>query len=358
MTDNDPNTNVRRRRVLQTIGGSTVIGLAGCSGGGSNGNGGDGNGSNGNGSSSSGQIMLQTAGGTPGGTGYAIMNAALSTASAEFPEIGYNILPGGWVGNNERLQNKELDIAHTTMVAGTLAANGNDPYNDKDWDQPPSNLRAVMADQTELFYYVVAQPDFPYDTLAQAAEDQAAISVMNQPEGTFGGFVWDTALSELDYGQEQIEEYGGEYRRTTWDDAAQMFADGDLDAILAVSGRSVGWLETIAANRDVKYLDWTEENREFFNENYGLQITDLEAETLPKQSDTLNAMQDSGLIAGQVDAPTEAVQKVVQGIIRNADQFKQSSDILAPFEPTEAMYEEVPFDLHEGAQAAYDEEGV
>ncbi|MFC4248337.1 TAXI family TRAP transporter solute-binding subunit [Natribaculum luteum] len=321
------------------------------------GDGGNGNSSDGGGGGGT-QGQLTTAGGTPGGTGYAIMNAALSTASAEFPELGYNILPGGWVGNNTRLQNKELDIAHTTIVAATLAANGQDPYNDKDWEQPPANLRAVMADQTELFYYVVAQPDFQYDTLAGAAEDEAALTVMNQPEGTFGGFVWDTALEELGYGQDQIEEYGGEYRRTTWDDAAQMFVDEDLDLILAVSGRSVGWLSTITATRDVNYLDWTEENRDYFSEEYGLQKADLEAETLPQQSDTLNTMQDSGLIAGQVDAPDEAVRKVVQGVITNADQFRQSTDILAPFEASEAMFDSLPYELHQGAQQAYEEEGM
>lgn len=345
MADKSSHDSVRRRNVLKTIGATGLASFAGCLGGGGDG-------------SQNGQGQLRTAGGTPGGTGYAIMNAALSTASAEFPELGYNILPGGWVGNNTRLQEQDLDIAHTTIVAATLAANGRNPYNDKDWDQPPSNLRSVMGDQTELFYYVVAQPDFQYDTLAAAAEDEAALTVMNQPEGTFGGFVWDTALQELGYGQEQIEEYGGEYRRTTWDDAAQMFVDEDLDIILAVSGRSVGWLSTITATRDVTYLDWTEENRQYFSDEYGLQPTDLEAEALPAQSETLNTMQDSGLIAGQVGAPDDAVRKVVQGILRNADQFRQSTDILAPFEASEAMFEDLPYDLHEGAQQGYEEEGM
>lgn len=364
MTDNDTNT-VRRRRVIQTIGASSIAGVAGCLGdeeAGDDGNGDDGNGDGGEDADDTGEsedgdsMMLQTAAGSPGGTGYIIMNAMLSTASAAHPGLAYNILPGGWVGNNERLQSGDIDVGHTTMVAGSLAANGIDPYDDSDWES--DNIRAVLADQTELFYYVVAQPDFPYDTMQEAADDEYPIKVANQPEGTFGGFTWDTALAELGYDQETIGDLGGEYRRTSWDDMAQMFADEDIDAILAVSGRAVGWLETITATRDVKYLQWTEDNREFFNEQYGLLPTELEPGTLPEQDVELSCMQDSGLINAYADADPEPIRALVDGVIEGVEQLQNSADILQRFEADEKMHEEVPFELHEGAQQAYEDHGL
>ncbi|WP_265110808.1 TAXI family TRAP transporter solute-binding subunit [Halosolutus halophilus] len=336
------NNTIRRRRVLQSIGATGIAGVAGCLGGGG---GGGGNGD--------GQLLLETAAGSPGGTGYVIMNALMSTASAEYPNLAYNILPGGWVGNNERLQSKDIHVGHTTMVAGSLAANGKDPYDGSDWES--GNIRSVIADQTELFYYVVAQPDFEYDTLQEAADDEYPITVTNQPEGTFGGFVWDTALAELGYDQETIDELGGDYRRTSWDDMAQMFVDEDIDAILAVSGRAVGWLETITATRDVKYLQWTDENREYFSDEYGLLTADLESGTLPELDDTLSCMQDSGLVNAQVDAPEESIYSVVDGVIKNVDQVRNSADILGVFDADESMHSDVPFDLHPGAQDAYED---
>lgn len=367
MTDSSQ-SGFDRRRMLKWLGAAGIAGLAGCTesntgtegspdgqdGDGGESDGGDGGESDGGGE---GQILLTTAGGSPGGVGYAIMNAMLSSASAEYPEIAYNILPGGWVGNNTRLQSQEIDVGHTTLAAGTLAYNLNEPYDDEDWEQPPSNIRSVLADQSEIFFFVVAQPEFEYNTLTEAAEDEYPISVTNQPQGTFGGFLWDTVLAELDYSQERIEEIGGSYRRVDWNDAAQLYSDNQIDAILAVGGRDLGWLNGIAANQDVNYLDWEEEFRTQVNENYGVLKADLD-DVFPKQDGTLSCTQDSGLINTHKDADTEAIRLVTDGIIKREDQIRQSTGLLGPFEATNAMVDPVPFDLHEGAQQAYEDAGI
>lgn len=357
----DTNGSFDRRRVLKYMGTVGAVGIAGCTEssndenqGGSNGNN-SGNGGGGGGGSD--QLLLKTAGGSPGGVGYAIMNALLSGASAEYPKIAYNILPGGWVGNNSRLQKQEIDVGHTTLAAGTLAYNLKDPYNDKDWSQPPSNIRSVLADQSEIFFFVVAQPDFEYDTLAAAAEDEYPINVTNQPKGTFGGFLWDTVLSELDYGQQKIQDLGGSYRRVGWNDASQLFSDDQVDAILAVGGRDLGWLNSIAANQDVKYLNWKEEFRTKIHENYGVLTTELD-DVFPKQDHTLKCTQDSGLVNTHKDVSEDAIYKVTKGIIKKEKQIRESTGLLKPFKATKAMVEPVPFDLHPGAKKAYKEAGI
>lgn len=371
MTGKTPKTG--RRRCLKYMGVAGVAALAGCSGdGGGGGDGGDGNGGNGDGGNGGdgggdgsdggggggGPIMLQTAGGSPGGVGYAIMNAMLSGASAENQDLGYNILPGGWVGNNTRLQNQEIDMGHTTLAAGTLAYNVQNPPYDQDWEQPPSNIRSILADQSEIFFFVVTQPDFQYDSLQAAAQDEYEISVTNQPEGTFGGFLWDTVLSELDYGQERIQELGGSYRRVGWNDAAQLFSDGQVDAILAVGGRDLGWLNSIAANQDVKYLSWQDEFRSQISENYGVLEVELDSGVFPQQDNPLACTQDSGLINTHSGVSEEAIYQFTSGVIARAEQIRQSSGLLAPFEASNAMVDPVPFDLHPGAERAYSEADI
>lgn len=348
---------INRRRVLGMIGAAGALGAAGCTEEDINGNG-NGNGNDNGDTGAGGPVMLQTAAGSPGGTGYVIMTALLSSASSANPDLGYNVLPGGWVGNNNRLQDQEIDVGHTTAVAATLAATGQDPYDEEGWDTPPSNIRSVLNDQSELFYYVLAQPDFPYDSLEAAAEDEYEIQVMNQPQGSFGGFVWDTVLEENDYGQERIEELGGRFVRTDWDDAAEMFLDEDLDVILAVSGRSVGWLENIAATREPNFLDWEDDSIDFFEENYGLIPAELEADVLPGLDHSLNCMTDSGHVATHVDVDDEAIEMLVDGVIQEAQQARDSTAVLAPFEADEGMHEDTPFELHPGAVAAYEDHGL
>lgn len=349
------NNKLNRRQMLTAIGSAGAIAAAGCTEGDLNGEAGTGDDDS---EMAEGDVMLQTAAGSPGGTGYVIMTSMLSTASSAHPDLGYNVLPGGWLGNNNRLQDQEVDMAHTTVVAATLAATGQDPYDEEDWDTPPSNIRSVINDQSEQFYYVLTQPDFPYDSLQEAADDEYPIEVMNQPDGTFGGFVWDTVLEEANYGQEQIEDYGGRFVRTEWDDAAEMFLDEDLDAILAVSGRSVGWLENITATREPRFLDWTEDDQEFFEDNYGLDPHTLEEGGLPGLERDLDTMIDGGHIATHVDVPDEAIEMFVSGVIEEAEQVPQTTDTLEMFEADEAMFDDTPFELHPGAEQAYEDAGL
>lgn len=344
-------SELNRRQLLKWVGATGVAGIAGCL------ESGDDGGGNGGGGGGNGQILLKTAGGSPGGVGYSIMNALLSSASGEYSEISYNILPGGWVGNNNRLQNQEIDMGHTTLAAGTLAYNLKEPYNDKDWEQPPSNIRSVLADQSEIFFFVVAQPNFEYDTLTAAARDEYSIKVTNQPKGTFGGFLWDTVLGELNYGQKRIQSLGGSYRRVGWNDAAQLFSDDQVDAILAVGGRDLGWLNSIAANQNVKYLNWENKFRDQVSKNYGLLKTKLEG-VFPKQQGTLRCTQDSGLVNTHKGVPEEAVYKVTDGIIKREKQIKESTGLLAPFKANKAMVEPIKFDIHPGAVRAYEENGI
>jgi hypothetical protein len=71
---------VSRRRMLRLAGAAGIAGLAGCTEGSddsddSSAETNENSGTQTGGSSSSDQILLETAGGSPGGTGYAIMNA-------------------------------------------------------------------------------------------------------------------------------------------------------------------------------------------------------------------------------------------------------------------------------------------
>ena len=247
-------------------------------------------------------------------------------------------------------------MGHTTLAAATLAKTGKEPYAEYDWKSPPSHLLSVLADQSEIFFFAVAQPNFKYDTLSAAAEDNYPINVTNQPKGTFGGFLWDTVLSEMDYGQQKIQELGGSYRRVDWNDAAQLYSDNQVDVILAVGGRDLGWLNSIAANQDVKYLGFKEEFRTQIHETYGVLKADLE-DVFPKQDGTLNCLKDSGLVNTHDGVAENAVYKVTKGIIEKEKQIKESTGLLAPFKADRNMAT-TPLPLHKGAIKAYKEAGI
>lgn len=300
------------------------------------------------------KISLTTAGGTPGGTGFAIMSATMSTTSQYYQDISYTIVPGGWIGNVIRVNNGELDMGHTTVVAATLAQKQKGAFTD---DPKPENVRTVLCDQIEIYYYVVARPDFEYDTVGAIAEDEYGLKVTNQPKGTFGGWLWDTILDEAGMPKSTLKDWGGDYTRVTWGDAASLLMDGHVDAILAVSGKQVGWLEKLTATNDVKYVGVSQEMADKISERYGLQQVTIPAGTLPGQDREILAFKDSGLIIANKNVPDKAAYSIAKGIAEHPKVFKGQHAMLSTFESGEGMYETSPLPLHEGAEEAYTELG-
>lgn len=297
---------------------------------------------------------LTTAGGTPGGVGFAIMSATMSTASKYYPEINYNIVPGGWVGNIPRVNSGELDLAHTTVTAATLATKQLGPFEGKPY---PENVRGVFVDQIEIYYYIVARADFPYDTVDEIAAAKYPLRVTNQPKGTFGGWLWDTILKEVGMDEDTIKSWGGKYSRVTWSDAAGLLRDGHVDAILAVSGKKVGWLEQLTALKDVKYVGVSEELADKIAKKYGLQKVVIPAGTLPKQKRDIIGFKDTGYIIANKNVPDEVVYKIVKAVAEHPDEFREKHAMLATFKPGSGMYKLSPFPLHPGAEKAYKELG-
>ncbi len=299
-------------------------------------------------------VTLTTAGGTPGGVGYAIMSATMSTTSKNYPEINYNIVPGGWVGNIHRVNRGELDVAHTTKAAGELAILQKGPFEGK---PKPENVRTLFMDQIEVYYFIVARADFPYDTIDEVVAAKYPLKVTNQPKGTFGGYLWDSILTELGMDEETLKSLGGSLTRVTWSDAASLLRDGHVDAILAVGGKKIGWLEEITALKDVKYVGLSEELADKVSEKYGLIKVEIPAGTFPKQDKPIIALKDTGMIIAKKDLPDDVAFKIVKSVATDYEYFKSQHAMLQNFEPGPGMYKLSPFPIHPGAEEAYKELG-
>jgi hypothetical protein len=191
----------------------------------------------------------------------------------------------------------------------------------------------------------------------EIAADKYALRVTNQPQGTFGGWVWDAILKDVGMDEDTIKSWGGSYTRVVWSDAASLLRDGHVDAILAVSGKKVGWLEELTALKDVKYVGVSEELADKISKQYGLQKVMIPAGTLPKQKEDIIGFKDTGYIIANKDVPEEVVYKVVKAIAEHPDEFRERHAMLATFEPGVGMYELSPFPLHPGAVEAYKELG-
>uniref|UniRef100_A0A7C4S668 TAXI family TRAP transporter solute-binding subunit n=1 Tax=Geoglobus ahangari TaxID=113653 RepID=A0A7C4S668_9EURY len=297
---------------------------------------------------------LTTAGGTPGGVGFAIMTATMAVASKYYPEITYSVVPGGWVGNVIRVNTHELDLAHTTVASASLSKKQMGPF---EGNPVPENVRGVFVDQVDNYYYIVARADFPYDTVDEIAAAKYPLRVTNQPKGTFAGWLWDEILNMTGMNESTIRALGGSYTRVSWSDAVALLRDGHVDAILAVSGKKVGWLEELTALRDVKYVSVSEELANKIMEKYGLQKVVIPAGTLPKQKNDIMGFSDTGYIIANKNVPDEVVYKIVKAIIEHPNEFRESHAMLETFQLGSRMFETSPFPLHPGAVKAYKEFG-
>ena len=129
--------------------------------------------------------VLKAGGGTVGGVGYVMMTGMSKVVKEAYPRMDITVVPGGWVGNIPRLDKGELDLAHTTIAAASMAKLVKAPF-----DKPAKNVRSLFATQEQLFYAAFVRKDFPVDTLEDSFKKKVPARLCTLALGNLTELMW------------------------------------------------------------------------------------------------------------------------------------------------------------------------
>lgn len=296
--------------------------------------------------------VLKAGGGTVGGVGFVMMTGMSKVVKDAYPRMDISVVPGGWVGNIPRVDKGELDIAHTTIAATSLAKLAKPPF-----DTPPKNVRSIFATQEKLFYVAFVRKDFPVDNLEDIFKKKVPARLCTLALGNLTELMWRQFFLYHNTTWDDVSsKLGGKMNFVAWADAVNLVKDGHADGILSVGTEKIGWAMELTSARPMKILKFSDADLTYMSQTFGFGRGVIKANTYTGIDQDIICPTDSGMtiVNSRIEAPI--VQAILAALWNGADKYAKYHAALTNFKPEE-MCKGMPLPLHPAAENFYKDKG-
>ncbi len=296
--------------------------------------------------------VLKAGGGTVGGVGFVMMTGMSKVVKDAYPRLDISVVPGGWVGNIPRVDKGELDVAHTTIAAASMAKLVKPPF-----DKPLKKANSIFATQERLFYAAFVRQDFPVDSLEDIFKKKVPARLCTLALGNLTELMWRQFFLYHKTSWEDVSsKLGGKMNFVTWGDAVNLIKDGHADGILAVGTEKIGWALELTASRDMKILKFTETDLNYMSKTFGFGRGTIKANTYSKITEDRICPTDSGMTIANSGLEDTAVEAILAALWNGADKYSKYHAGLANFK-AQGMCKGMPLPLHKAAEKFYKAKG-
>lgn len=296
--------------------------------------------------------VLKAGGGTVGGVGFVMMTGMSKVVKDAYPRLDISVVPGGWVGNIPRVDKGELDVAHTTIAAASMAKLVKAPF-----DKPLKRANSIFATQERLFYAAFVRQDFPVDSLEDIFKKKVPARLCTLALGNLTELMWRQFFLYHKTSWEDVSsKLGGKMNFVAWGDAVNLIKDGHADGILAVGTEKIGWALELTASRDMKILKFTETDLNYMSKTFGFGRGTIKANTYSKITEDRICPTDSGMTIANSGLEDTAVEAILAALWNGADKYSKYHAGLANFK-AQGMCKGMPLPLHKAAEKFYKAKG-
>jgi TRAP transporter TAXI family solute receptor len=296
--------------------------------------------------------VLKAGGGTVGGVGYVMMTGMSKVVKDAYPRLDITVVPGGWIGNIPRLDKGELDIAHTTIAAASMAKLVKPPF-----EKPVKNVRSLFATQEQLLYVALVRKDFPVDTLEDIFKKKVPARLCTLALGNLTELMWRQFFLHHNTTWDDVSaKLKGKMNFVAWGDAVNLVKDGHADGILAVLSGKMGWALDLTNSRPMKTLKFTEADLDYMSKTFGFGRGVIPANTYTGITQDAVCPTDSGMAIINSQIEDQVVEAILAALWKGAGQYAKYHAALANFK-AEGMCKGMPLPLHKAAEKFYKAKG-
>ena len=286
------------------------------------------------------------------GPWYASMGQMAKAVNTVYPDIKFEMLPGGALANPMRMQSKDGDISLVTNCIGFAAREGADPYK-----KPVSGVNSLFSIGDTARFTIMIRSDLGINSIEDIAAKKPALRVAYGPKSAatwVGGWVFE----RYGFNYKDIESWGGKLYSNNYDDVVNMARDGQIDCVIWL-GPGEGWFITeIVKNVPMKFLPVSKEIAESMTADKG-----LVPGFVPKDyyagyvgdSDVPTVRAVTEVIVRD-DLSEDMAYKITKVICEHKDDLAQGNAMWSTFTP-ETAWQNLSYPIHPGAMKYYKEQG-
>lgn len=295
--------------------------------------------------------VLRAGGGAVGGAGFVMLTGVAKIVSNDYKKISITVVPGGWVGNLERVNSGELDLASTSNTLCQAAEKKEKPV-----DAPIPKVRSLFSVQDTMYYFMFARKDFPADSVEEIFKKKIPARICTLSPGSLTEVQFRSAFASQGVSWEDIKAWGGAVNFVQWGDAVSLVKDGHADIICAAALGKAGWAMELATVREMKVLKWSPKLLQAINERTGTRTETMPSGLYKGIDYASDCPVSSGEIIINVDVPNEVAYAIVKAMAENEKDYREHHAAFKSFK-AEGMPKDIFLPLHPGAKKYYMEKG-
>lgn len=298
--------------------------------------------------------VLKALGASPGGVGFMLLTGMFTVVKESYPRLELTVVPGGFVGNMQRVNTGEGDLGSTTTFLASMAVQGVEPFN----KGPLKDTMSLVNIQNQFFFFAIVRKDLPAETLGDLFAKKLPVRLCTLNKGTSTELVWRGVFASKGVSWEDLSsKWGGGISFVAWADAVNLVKDGHADGILAVGDSKMGWIMELANSRDIKVLTWDPELMQVAKDKYGLEPGEIPAGAYPGIDKPVAVPYSPNMVVVNRNVPDNQVKAILKAMYDRAGEYNTFHPGLARFK-TEGMGKGMFLPLHPAAAEFYKEHNI
>lgn len=298
--------------------------------------------------------VVKALGASPGGVGFMLLTGMFSVVKKSYPQLEMTVVPGGFVGNLQRVNTGEGDLGSTTTFLAAMAQKHVEPFNKGEL----KDAMALVNIQNQFFFFAVVRKDLEAESLGDLFAKKLPVRLCTLNKGTSTELVWRGIFASKGVSWEDVSsKWGGGVSFVAWADAVNLVKDGHADGILAVGDAKMGWIMELANSRDIKVLKWDPEFMKVAEENYGLQPGEIPAGSYPGIDKPVAVPYSPNMVVVNRNVPNNVVKAILKAMYDHAAEYAAFHPGLAKFD-VQKMGKGMYLPLHPGAAEFYKEHNI
>ena len=256
--------------------------------------------------------------------------------------INVQSLPGAGIANIRGIEEGKADLGFGNSISTVDAIKGNAPFT-----KPHANVCNIATLYPQYFQVVVRA-----DAGVNSVKDLKGKGVTTQQRGNTGELITGHMMqvNGLSYNDVKMSF-------VSYTDSVTQMQDGHAVAFTLGTTIPSGAVMDLAAARDIKLLDLSDQLEAMRKINPGYTLVTVPKGTYPKQDKDVKVIGYATHIAASCKLPEEMVYKMTKAMAANVASMAAVNKSISGLTP-KAMAEDIGVPFHPGAAKFYKEAGV
>ncbi len=258
------------------------------------------------------------------------------------PGLSVQSLPGAGIANVRGVDEGKADVGFGNSISTVDGLNGTAPFT-----KPVTNVCNVATLYPQYYQMVVRA-----DAGVNSVKDLKGKGVTTQPRGNTGELITGQLLkvNGLTYNDVKMSF-------VSYTDSVTQMQDGHAVAFTLGTTIPSGAVMDLAAARDIKLLDLSDQLAEMRKLNPGYTLVSVPKGTYPKQDKDVKVIGYATHIVASCKLSADTVYAMTKAMAQNIASMAAVNKSIAGLTP-KAMAEEIGVPFHPGAAKYYKEAGI